>query len=78
VRVTKRKISAALRDAIFTPSEDGSMKIIVDVGDMDYYIRRAQECLHKAIEAPLADDCKNHLKMALQLTALASVHNAES
>lgn len=77
MRITKRKLDAVLRDASFRPSDLGPMRIIMDVGDRDYFIKRAEEYLISASESPTRDQRKGYLEMALRLTALALVYDAE-
>lgn len=41
--ITKRKIASTLRESVFTPITPGPLKVIIDVGDIDYYIKRTIE-----------------------------------
>ncbi len=75
MRLTKRKIDTVLRSASFRPSDLGPMRVIVDVGDADYFIKRAEEFLILASESPTNAQRKGYLEMALRLTALALVYD---
>lgn len=75
---TQRQIAAALRDAVFAPGKPGPMKVIADVGNFDYYIRRAQELLINVHCAPTADQRDHYLQHVLSVLALAKVENAET
>ena len=67
-----------LQEATFAPTKPGPLKIIADVGDLDYYIRRAQELLELSFVA-LSDDAKYHrLNMSLSLLALAKAKLQEN
>lgn len=41
--ITQRKIASTLRESVFTPTTPGPLKVIIDVGDTDYYIKRVIE-----------------------------------
>lgn len=71
--ITKSQITAALREAAFVPSKSGPLKIIVDVGNVDYYITRAQELLALANNSPSIEQCLKYLNTALSLIAISKV-----
>lgn len=74
LKITKRQIDAVLRNASFRPSDLGPMRVIMDVGDADYFVTRAQEYLFLAANSPTLAQRKNYLEMSIRLTALALVH----
>lgn len=78
MKVTKRKIDAVLREASFRPSDLGPMRVIMDVGNADYFVRRADEFLISALNSPTMAQRKDYLDMVLRLTALALVYDAEA
>ena len=75
---TKREIAAALRSAIFSPGKPGPLRVIADVGDLNYYIRRAQELLTLSLTALTTEQRDHYLTTALSILALAKVENAET
>ena len=75
---TKRKIAAALQSATFAPGRPGPMKVISDVGNIDYYIRRAQEFLTLSLTALTTDQRDYYLTTALSVLALAKVENGQA
>ncbi len=75
MRVTKGKIDAALRSVSFKPTDPGPMRVILDVGDADYFMKRAEEFLISASNSPTKAQRKDRLEMALRLTALALVYD---
>jgi len=78
MKITKKQIDKAIRKASFTPSRLGPIKIILDVGNMDYYIKRAQEYLILASRSPTKEQRDAYLTLALQLTTVAAVYNEET
>lgn len=70
-KITKRKLAAILRESIFTPSNPGPLKVIFDVGDRDYYIKRAMELCAMALEQPFINHKINQLTTAITLLAIA-------
>lgn len=78
MKITKRKLDAILRTASFQPSDLGPMRVIMDVGDSDYFIKRAQEYLILASNSPTYAQTGQYLIMALRLTTLAAAHNEET
>ncbi len=71
--ITRSQITVALREATFTPSKLGPLKIIVDVGNTDYYITRAREFLVLAAQSPSMAQRLKYLNMALSLIAISKV-----
>ena len=63
--VNKSKIRSVLSDCVFAPTEPGPMRIIADVGSVDYYKRRACEVLTQ--ETNVED-----LRFAIRLLVLAT------
>ena len=71
--MNKSQIAKALKEAVFTPGKLGPMKVIVDVGDVNYYIRRATEFLTLSLTALTRDQRVMYLDSALGLIAVAKV-----
>lgn len=71
--MTKTQIAKALREAAFAPNVRGPLKVVADVGNLEYYIRRAMESLTFSLTALTADQQIDYLDTALSLTALAKV-----
>jgi hypothetical protein len=69
LKITKRQLQAALRESVFTPKDPGPLKAIVDVGNRDYYIRRAKEFLDLSLE----NGSYPYLTLAISLIALAKL-----
>jgi hypothetical protein len=76
--MNKTQIAKALREAVFAPGKQGPLKIVADVGNLDYYIRRASENLILSLTALTTDQRVYYLNTALSLTALAKVTAQES
>ena len=72
MRVTKRKLAAILRESVFAPSQPGPLKIIADVDNTEYYVRRAIELCRIFLEE--ASEDTEPLAMAISLLALARYH----
>ncbi len=73
--ITKKDIQRELRSAIFTPSQPGPLKVILDVGNYSYFLRRASELLKEA-ELPMMNTSDSSLELALKLIAMAkAIHN---
>lgn len=77
MKITKRKIDAALREASFDPSAASTMRVILDVDDTAYFIMRAKEFLNLALGSLSRFNQVVHLTSALQLIAVAKARNAE-
>lgn len=73
--MNQRQIAHALQSAVFAPGKPGPMKIIADVGNFDFYVRRVQELLTRVLDAPTADQRDNLLTMSLSVLALAKIEN---
>jgi hypothetical protein len=71
--ITKRKIAAALRESAFSPRDDKAMKVILDVGDVDYYVRRAIELLTTVLENKNHTERVRELTWAISLLAVSKV-----
>jgi len=71
--MNKRQITATLREASFSPGKLGPMKIIADVGNVDYYINRSREFLSLSRSALTLEQKRYYLNMALSTIALAKV-----
>ena len=71
--MNKRQIAATLREAVFTPGKPGPLKIIADVGDVDYFIRRATETLKCSLSSPTKNQKIDYLNQALSLIAMGKV-----
>jgi len=75
--ITKRKIAAALRESAFSPKNDKSMKVILDVGDADYYVRRAIELCTIVLDNKDINERLRELTWAISLLAVAKVRIGE-
>ncbi len=75
--ITKREIMAALRESAFSPKNDKSMKVILDVGDTDYYIRRAIELCTVVLDNKDRTERLRELTWAISLLAVAKVKLGE-
>lgn len=73
MKVTKSKIAAALREAVFSPATDRIMSIVADKEDVCYNIKRAQEELTLAYNTCDPTEFRKHLNNALKLIALVKV-----
>ena len=70
--MNKKEISSKLRESAFAPNKPGPLKIIADVGNSDYYIKRAIEMLrHSEVQEPFQQ--KQSRKDSISLIALARV-----
>ncbi len=70
--MNKTQIAKKLRESIFAPNKPGPFKIIVDVGNSEYYIKRSIELLrHSEIQATPVQ--KQSRIDAISLIALARV-----
>ena len=76
--MNKRQIAKALSSAAFTPGKLGPMKIIADVGNINYYIRRATEFLTLSLTALTREQRVKYFDCALGLIALAKVKTQET
>lgn len=78
--ITQRGIAATLRESIFAPITPGPLKVIIDVGDIDYYIKRANElCESCFLEQSTMKSRLAAMTQAISLLAVAKIltrHNA--
>jgi len=71
-KVSKTQIVKILNDCKFNPRKPGPLKVIADVGNTDYYCRRAIEFIKDAKQEELhPGDKENYLTNAIALLALA-------
>ena len=75
--MNKRQIAKALSTAAFTPGKPGPMKVIADVGNINYYVRRATEFLTLSLTALTREQRVKYFDSALGLIALAKVKTQE-
>lgn len=68
-KITKTQISKILNDCKFNPRIPGPAKIIADVGNYEYYIKRAIEILQVTLASE--DLGESNLQQAIALLALA-------
>ena len=69
MKITKRQLQATLRESVFTPRDPGPLKVIIDVGNRDYYLRRAKEFIDISLDLK---SC-SALTTAISLLALAKI-----
>jgi len=74
--MNKSQIRAKLKDSVLAPNKNGTFKIIADVGNSDYYIKRAIEILRLS-EIKDAEVRKQARINAITLIALARVYDEE-
>lgn len=75
--MNKSQIAKALREAAFSPGKQGPLKIIADVGNINYYIRRAMEFLTLSLTALTPEQKVEYFNNALSMIALAKVKTQE-
>lgn len=68
--ITKQKIASTLQESVFTPTTPGPLRVIIDVGDIDYYIKRSIELL---LLASRSDSGKQKLELLTQAISLSAV-----
>ena len=74
VTVTLTMIRQSLKSCQFNPKTPGPMKVIADIGNKDYYLVRALECITAAKGTGVGRRLsKEHTTKAIQLLALALV-----
>jgi len=71
--ITKTKIAATLRESVFTPTTPGPLKVIIDVGDIDYYIKRSMELCTLALCSVTAKSKLSYLTQAISLLAVGKI-----
>lgn len=75
--MNKRQIIKALTTAAFTPGKSGPLKVIADVGNINYYIRRAIEFTTLSLTALTREQRIKYFDNALGMIALAKVKTQE-
>lgn len=70
---TQRELAAALRESVFSPHKPGPMKIIVDVGNVNYYTRRGCELATLAQTALTAEQASVYLTQAIAILGVAKL-----
>ncbi|MEE9548731.1 MAG: hypothetical protein V3V68_05185 [Nitrosomonadaceae bacterium] len=71
--MNQRQITKALSSATFAPGKPGPLKVIADVGNINYYIRRAMEFLTLSLTALTKAQRVKYFDSALGMVALAKV-----
>ncbi len=71
--MNQSQIAKALREAVFSPGKPGPLKVIADVGNINYYIRRATEFLTLSLTALTREQRIKYFDSALGMIALAKV-----
>ena len=66
-RISLTKVRQALKSCVFDPKIPGTMCIIADVDNIEYFLGRAKE----EIEIFKANNQEGHIEMAIQLLVLA-------
>lgn len=74
--MNQRQITKILRESVFAPNKSGLMRVITDVGSIDYYLNRAIEAIKRADlkHAPvtgLVPYDREQLTFAISLLALS-------
>ena len=70
--MNKTQLAKKLRESAFAPNNPGTLKIIADVGNSEYYIKRAIEMLrHSEVQEPIWKEVSR--RDAISLIALARV-----
>ncbi len=70
-KITKRELAAILRESAVAPNKPGPLKIIIDVGDVQYYMRRAMELVTLTLISPTVDQQEYYLEQAIFLLGVA-------
>ena len=67
-------VRQVLKEAQFNPKEAGPMKVVCDMEDSPYYLRRSMENICEALACePGSDDYHRLLNRTIQLVALARI-----
>lgn len=74
LKITKRILHKVLLNALFNPKDPGTMRVVLDVGNKEYYMTRAIEAIKNA-QGRI--DPINNLYLALRLITLTLVHEGE-
>lgn len=72
-KMTMTKIRAALKDVPFNPKKPCPMRVVADIGNIDYYGHAAIVEIREALTSKKTAD--KHLQKALQLLSLARAYN---
>ena len=70
--MNKKQIAKVLKDSVVAPNKSGPFKIIADVGNSDYYIKRAIEMLRHSEVQEFERQRQSRID-AISLIALARV-----
>lgn len=68
--ITRRKIATILKESVFTPTTPSPLKVIIDVGDSDYYIKRAIELCTVSLKS---ESIKQQIVLLTQAISLLAV-----
>lgn len=71
--ITRQKIARTLRESVFTPTTPGPLKVIIDVGDTDYYVKRAIELCTAALRTRSTKARMSSLTQAISLLAVGKI-----
>ena len=74
MKFTQRQVNVILRGASFTPDK-GPIKVMADVGDFDYFTKRAREILILLESSPTKEQRREYLNTAIKLIVLAVIYN---
>ena len=77
MKINKTNIAKILRESVFAPKLNKTMGVIVEVGNFDYYIRRARELEGEALFCGSKKKRQELLKMAISLLALARLVDSD-
>jgi len=76
MKITAVQIRKVLKEALFSVKTDRQMGVISDVGDREYYIKRAIEVLTRVDKNYFAD-IDGSIIMAIRLLVLAKINSDE-
>jgi len=71
--ITRQKLATILRESVFTPTTPGPLKVIIDVGDTDYYIKRAIELCTMSLKSGSIKQRLVLLTQAISLLAVSKI-----
>jgi len=71
MKINKTNVARILRESIFDPKKDKLMGIVVEIGNYDYYIKRAQELIASISFCRSPIQRQNALQTAISLLAIA-------
>lgn len=72
-KFTERQVKRLLIESAFNPRKDHDYKVIADVGNIDYYMRRGTELATEAIQSPEKHQDRL-LRAAISLLVLARLN----